>query len=309
MTSEDGRDTSARSAVQPDLAVLSSHARTVRRDIINMTYAANSGHPGGSLSAVEILVALYFQVMRHNPRDAHWPLRDRFIMSKGHATPVLYATLAESGYFPVDELSTFRTLGSRLQGHTIAGTPPGVELTAGSLGQGLSYSIGQCLAGRLDAKPYHVYCLLGDGELNEGQVWEAAMCAAHYRLDNLTAIIDRNHIQNDGFGDDLHIPMEQRPQRPGGWVTEQGYTVNIMSLEPLADKWKAFGWNVVEADGHGFADLLSAFHQARQNDGKPSVIIAHTIKGKGVSFMENNPSFHGKAPNAKEYEQAMLELA
>ncbi|MFQ5878655.1 MAG: transketolase [Dehalococcoidia bacterium] len=190
----------------------------------------------------------------------------------------------------------------------MADTPPGVEMTAGSLGQGLSYAIGQCLAARLDGRAYRVYCLLGDGELDEGQVWEAAMCAAHYRLDNLTAIVDRNRIQNDGFGDARHIPPEERPQRPGGWVSQDGYTVNIMSLEPLAEKWRAFGWDVQEVDGHDIAALVRALAAAQAVTGQPSVIIAHTTKGKGVSFMEDNPAFHGKAPTAEQLEQALQEL-
>lgn len=307
--SEVGQGVTLPSSDGPALAELKAIARRLRRHIVAMTAAASSGHPGGSLSAVEILVALHWSILRHNPRDPGWPDRDRFILSKGHATPVLYSALAERGYFPTEELVTFRRLGSRLQGHTVVGCPPGVEMTAGSLGQGLSYAIGQCLAARLDGRSYRVYCLLGDGELDEGQVWEAAMCAAHYRLDNLTAIVDRNHIQNDGFGDDLHIPQAERPQRPGGWVAPQGYTVNIMSLEPLAEKWRAFGWHVLEADGHDLAALIAALREAQGVRGRPSVVIAHTVKGKGVSYMENNPAFHGKAPTQEQLEQALRELA
>jgi len=263
-----------------------------------MLAAAGSGHPGGSLSAVEILSALYFRILRHNPAAPLWPDRDRFILSKGHAVPVLYAVLAECGYFPEEELMTLRKLGSRLQGHAFAyfppGTeglcapiqsPPGIEMCAGSLGQGLSYSIGQALAARLDGRDYRVYCLMGDGELDEGQVWEAAMAAAHYALDNLVAIIDRNRIQNDGFVDD------------------------IMRTDPLPAKWQSFGWHVIEVDGHNVSQLIDAFEAARTVKGKPTVIIAHTIKGKGVSFMENTASWHGRAPTPEEAERALVELA
>ena len=258
-------------------------AREVRKDIVTMTANAASGHPGGSLSAVEILVALYFRVLRHNPQEPEWLGRDRCIESKGHACPVLYSVLARSGYFPVEELSTFRQINSRLQGHAKLGTP-GVEMSSGSLGQGLSFGIGVALANRLDARPARVFVLMGDGELNEGQVWEAAMAAPFYKLDRLTAIVDRNRIQNDRF------------------------TSDVMSLEPLSDRWRAFGWNVREVDGHDFADLLAAFDEAEQASGKPTVIVAHTVKGKGVSFMENNPDFHGKAPNPEQLEQALQEL-
>jgi transketolase len=273
-------------------------AKRTRRHIITMLAAAGSGHPGGSLSAVEILSALYFRILRHNPAAPLWPDRDRFILSKGHAVPVLYAVLAECGYFPEEELMTLRKLGSRLQGHAFAyfppGTeglctpiqsPPGIEMCAGSLGQGLSYSIGQALAARLDGRDYRVYCLMGDGELDEGQVWEAAMAAAHYALDNLVAIIDRNRIQNDGFVDD------------------------IMRTDPLPAKWQSFGWHVIEVDGHNVSQLIDAFEAAKTVKGKPTVIIAHTIKGKGVSFMENTAIWHGRAPTPEEAERALAELA
>jgi transketolase len=273
-------------------------AKRTRRHIITMLAAAGSGHPGGSLSAVEILSALYFRILRHNPAEPLWPDRDRFILSKGHAVPALYAVLAECGYFPEEELMTLRKLGSRLQGHAFAyfppGTeglctpiqsPPGIEMCAGSLGQGLSYSIGQALAARLDGRGYRVHCLMGDGELDEGQVWEAAMAAAHYALDNLVAIIDRNRIQNDGFVDD------------------------IMRTDPLPAKWQSFGWHVIEVDGHNVSQLIDAFEAARTVKGKPTVIIAHTIKGKGVSFMENTATWHGRAPTPEEAERALAELA
>ena len=259
-------------------------ARRVRRHIIEMVTEAQSGHPGGSLSAVEILCTLYFRVLRHDPERPDWPDRDRFILSKGHATPVLYAMLAEAGYFPVEELLSFRKLNSRLQGHSKIDTAPGVEMSAGSLGQGLSYSIGQCLAGRLDGKDYRVYCLLGDGECQEGQTWEALMCAPFYHLDNLVAIIDRNGIQND-------------------WFVKE-----TMDLEPLDAKLTAFGWHVIGADGHDFSSLSSAFDEAKTVRGKPAAIIARTVKGKGVSFMENNPDWHGKAPTKEQAQQALAEI-
>ena len=308
----------------PDLQKV---AKVVRRDIITMLARTGSGHPGGSLSCVEILVALYWRVLRHDPKNPSWPDRDRFILSKGHAVPVLYAVLAKQGYFPVEELGTLRRLGSRLHGHAVKGSPPGVEMTAGSLGQGLSFSLGLALAARMDGRSYQVYCLLGDGELNEGQVWEAAMACAHYQADNVTAIVDRNRIQNDGFGDYDRYPGQPRSV-PGGWVdAQQGHTVNIMSLEPLAEKWRAFGWHVIEVDGHDLGQLVAALEEAKATNGtrpararaptqwdgpslgRPTVIIAHTVKGKGVSFMENNPAFHGKAPTPEQAEQALRELA
>ncbi|MFC1892769.1 transketolase [Chloroflexota bacterium] len=260
-------------------------AKRLRRHVISMTGKAGSGHPGGSLSAVEILVALYFRVLRHRPSDPRWPERDRFILSKGHAAPLLYAVLAECGYLPVDELATLRRLDSRLQGHTDCTVTPGVEMSAGALGQGLSFGIGVALAGRLNSQQYKVYVLLGDGECDEGQVWEAAMAAAHFKVDNLVAIIDNNGQQIDGWNRD------------------------VMNLEPFARKWEAFGWHVVEVDGHDLNRLVSALDQAALVQGQPTVVIAHTVKGKGVSFMENNTDFHGKAPNAEEVEMALRELA
>lgn len=291
------------------LQELDALAKRVRRHIIAMTAAAGSGHPGGSLSCVDILVALYGRVLRHDPANPAWPDRDRFILSKGHAAPALYAVLAECGYLPVEELTTLRQLGSRLQGHTVAGTPPGVEMTAGSLGMGLSFSLGQALAARMDGRGNRVYCLLGDGDCNEGSTWEAAIGCAHHQVDNLTAIVDYNHIQNDGFSDYSRYPNTSQPRRVGGWVGEEGHTVNIMSLQPLAEKWRAFGWEVLEADGHDIAALIDALEKAQAVKGKPAVIIAQTVKGKGVSFMENNPAFHGKAPTPEQAEKALAELA
>ncbi len=249
-----------------------------------MTHAAGSGHPGGSLSAVEVVAALYLRIMRHDPAQPQWPERDRFVLSKAHCVPVLYAFLAETGYLPAEELTRFRKLDSRLQGHSKMQSVPGVEMSGGSLGQGLSFSIGQCLAGRLDARDYRVYCLLGDGELDEGQVWEAAMAAAHYGLGNLTAIVDRNGVQNDGR------------------------VVDIMRQEPLAAKWRAFGWQVQEVDGHDQRQVIEALERAAGACDCPSVVIAHTVKGKGVSFMEGNYVWHGKAPNAEERERALAEI-
>ena len=248
-----------------------------------MTAIAGSGHPGGSLSAVEIVASLYFRVLRHRPGEPTWPERDRFVLSKAHACPVLYAALAESGYFPMIELTTFRNIDSRLQGHAHIKTP-GVEMSGGSLGQGLSFGIGTALAARLDGRPTRTYVLLGDGECDEGQVWEAAMSAAHYKLDNLVAVVDRNGIQNDRF------------------------TSEVMELEPLPAKWRAFGWHTLEIDGHEISQVLAALDEATETKLEPTAIIAKTVKGKGVSFMENNPDFHGKAPNKEQLAKALKEI-
>lgn len=263
---------------------LESMAREVRRDVINTIFTAGSGHPGGSLSELDILISLYFGAMRHDPNNPSWPDRDRLILSKGHASPGLYAVLARASYFPREELSTFRKLNSRLQGHAHPMTP-GVEMNSGSLGMGLSFALGCALAARLSRKDYLVYAVLGDGECDEGEVWEAAMAAAHHKATNLIAVVDRNRIQNDRFTDD------------------------VMMLEPFAAKWKAFGWRVLETPGHDFQSLRDTLSKARRRRTRPTVIIAHTVKGKGVSFMENNPAFHGRAPNQEEYDKAMQELA
>jgi transketolase len=260
-------------------------ARRIRRHIITIIGNAGSGHPGGSLSAVDIVTTLYWKVMRHKPADPHWADRDRFILSKGHAAPMLYAVLAECGYLPVSELTTLRQMDSRLQGHADRTATPGVEMSSGSLGQGLSFAIGVALAGNLDHRDYRTYVLLGDGECNEGQVWEAAMAAAHFRLDNLVAIVDHNGLQIDGP------------------------TCEVMNTDPLDKKWEAFGWHVIEVDGHNFARLYQAFKKAGTVKGHPTVIIAATVKGKGVSFMENAVGFHGKAPNKEETAMALKELA
>jgi len=279
--------TEPRTGVRSDLPIpeLEKMAKQLRRHVITMIATAGSGHPGGSLSAADIVTALYFKVMRHDPKNPQWPDRDRFVLSKGHAAPILYAALAECGYFPVEELSTLRKLGSRLQGHTDRTLTPGVEMSVGSLGQGLSYGIGIALAGRLDKLNYQVYVLLGDGECDEGQVWEAAMFAPHHKVDNLTAIVDHNDLQLDGR------------------------VCDIMGLEPLTDKWRAFNWHVLEINGHDMGEILKALKKAREIKGKPTVIIAHTVKGKGVSFMEGNVDFHGKAPTPQETEIALKELA
>jgi transketolase len=263
---------------------LKKMAKKLRRHVITMIATAGSGHPGGSLSAADIITALYFKVLRYNPENPRWSDRDRFILSKGHAAPILYAALAETGYFPVAELATLRKLGSRLQGHADSKFTPGVEMSAGSLGMGLSFAIGVALAARLDSKAYRTYVLLSDGECEEGQTWEAALSAAHFKLDKLTAIVDYNGIQLSGW------------------------TRDIMNLEPFTRKWRAFGWHAIDIDGHDLDQILSACQEAGKIKGKPTVIVARTIKGKGVSFMENNVAFHGKAPTWEEAERALKEL-
>lgn len=258
--------------------------RDVRADIVRMTAEAGSGHPGGSLSSVELLVALYFNILKHKPFQPGWPERDRFILSKGHVGPVLYSVMARTGYFPVEELFTFRKLGSRLQGHPNMKVLPGLESSSGSLGQGLSIANGLALAARLNGRSYRVYCLMGDGELQEGQVWEAAMTAAHYKLDNVCALVDYNNLQIDGKVED------------------------VKNIAPLGAKWESFNWHVIEIDGHDLSQVLEACGKARNLKGKPTVIIAHTIKGKGVSFMENAAEWHGKAPNKAELERALRDI-
>jgi transketolase len=267
------------------LEELHAIAKRVRREIVQMIGAAKSGHPGGSLSAVEILVTLFFGgVLRHDPAHPAWPDRDRFILSKGHGCPALYAVLAEAGYTPLDQLNTLRKLGSIYQGHPDKRFIPALEASTGSLGQGLSIGMGMALAGRLDARPTRVYVLLGDGEIQEGQIWEAAMFGAYHKVDNLVAIVDYNRMQLDGFIKD------------------------IMEVEPLVPKWQSFGWHVIELDGHDIQALQAAFAEAAAVKEKPTVIVAHTVKGKGVSFMENNPKFHGVAPTKEEVQKALEEL-
>jgi transketolase len=267
-----------------DIRYLSEKALAVRRHIIRMIYHAKSGHPGGSLSATDILVTLYFKYLRHDPKNPGWLERDRFVLSKGHAVPALYAVLAECGYFPVEELLTLRKINSRLQGHPDAKKTPGIEASTGSLGQGLSIAVGMALASRMDGGKYRVYAMIGDGESESGQIWEAGMAAAHFKLDNLTVFLDRNNLQIDGC------------------------TENIMCLEPLARKWEAFGWHVIEINGHDFQQIANAIEESWKVKGKPAMIISHTVKGRGVSFMENNVAFHGKPPNRDEAERAMKEL-
>jgi transketolase len=269
---------------QEQLKSLEAKAREVRRLIIRMLAKAGSGHPGGSLSATDLITALYFSVLRHDPKDPDWPDRDRFHMSKGHCCPLWYAVLADSGYFEIDKLWTLRQLGSILQGHPDRHTP-GVDVASGSLGQGLSVALGMSLAARLDKSGSRVYVLLGDGEIQEGNIWEAAMACAHFKCDNLCAILDNNGMQIDGEVKD------------------------IMGLEPIAAKWQAFGWHVIQINGHDMKEILAAYDQAKTITGKPTIIIAHTIKGKGVSFMEGVVDFHGRAPTKEETEKALKELA
>ena len=265
---------------------LQAIARKIRREIVQMTGAAKSGHPGGSLSAVEILVELYFNRMHIDPKNPSLADRDRFILSKGHAAPVLYAVMAEAGYgeTPVDKLGTLRKLGSVYQGHPDMRYIHALEASTGSLGEGLSLGLGMALAARMDGRKSRTYVMLGDGESQEGQVWEAAMAAAFHKVDNLVNIVDYNGIQLDGFVKD------------------------IMDIAPLADKWRAFGWHTIEIDGHDPHAIQAAFTEAEATKGKPTCLVAHTIKGKGVSFMENNPKFHGTAPSADEVKLALQEL-
>ena len=263
---------------------LQAIARTTRRQIVEMITAAKSGHPGGSLSAVEVLVTLFFDVLRHDPTNPHWPDRDRFILSKGHACPVLYSVMAQCGYTPVDQLNTLRKLGSIYQGHPDVRFIPALEASTGSLGEGLSLAIGMGLAARLEGRPSRTYVVLGDGEIQEGQIWEAAMFAPFHKLDNVVAIVDYNHIQLDGFVKD------------------------IMDVEPLVDKWKSFGWHTLSVDGHSIPALQAAFAEAAATKGKPTCVIANTVKGKGVSFMENNPKYHGVAPTQDELQRALQEI-
>ena len=251
---------------------------------MQMVFRAASGHIGGSLSAMDILTELYFEQLRVDPERPQAPERDRFVMSKGHCTPALYSILALRGYFPEKQLELFRSIEGHLQGHPNMNTTPGVDMSTGSLGQGLSAAVGMAIAGKMDSAAYRVYALMGDGEIEEGQIWEAAMSAAKYKLDNLCGIVDVNGLQIDGR------------------------TADVMPSEPLDAKFAAFGWNVIKAGGHDFDSLRAALAAAKAEKGRPSVILAKTVKGKGVSFMENDPGWHGKAPNAEQYEQAMAEL-
>jgi len=262
---------------------LETRARSIRRSVVQMVSKAGSGHPGGSLSATDLITVLFFAVLNHKPADPKWDGRDRFHMSKGHCCPLWYSVLAECGYFSKDKLLTLRQLGSMLQGHPDRRTP-GVEVASGSLGQGLSVGLGMSLAAKIDKKDYRVYVLMGDGETEEGNIWEAAMAAAHFKCDNLCGILDYNGFQIDGK------------------------TCNVMELEPIVAKWQAFGWHVIEIDGHNIEQILAAYDKAKIVKGKPSIIIAHTVKGKGVSFMEHVCDFHGRAPSKEETEKALKEL-
>ncbi|MDO9534208.1 MAG: transketolase [Bacillota bacterium] len=259
-------------------------ARDLRKDIITMIYKAGSGHPGGSLSVIDILVVLYYKVMNINSGNYLDPQRDRLVLSKGHACPALYAVLADKGFFSRTFLDTLRKIDSPLQGHPDMLKTPGIEISTGSLGQGLSAANGMALAARLDNSKRRTYVILGDGELQEGQIWEAAMSSAHYRLDNLTAFLDYNGLQIDGW------------------------TRDVKSTDPIVDKWRSFGWHVLEVDGHDYASLLEAVGRAHAYKGAPTMIIAHTVKGKGVSFMENQIDWHGQAPNKEQYEIALADL-
>lgn len=267
-----------------DFKKLEEIARNVRGDIIRMIYYAGSGHPGGSLSLVEIMVYLYWCILKHDPKNPEWGERDRFVLSKGHAAPVLYSVLARRGYFPYEDLWSLRKIDSHLQGHPARLDTPGVEASTGSLGQGLSVAFGMALGLKLDNKDSRVYVVLGDGEIDEGQIWEAAMSAAHYKVDNLTAILDFNTLQIDGK------------------------IFDVMDSSPIDEKFKSFGWETRSINGHNFDEIADAYEWVKSITGRPQLIIAHTIKGKGISFMENRVEWHGKTPNREQFIQAMQEL-
>ena len=269
---------------QSKLNELKRHAAAVRLGVLDGTHAAASGHPGGSLSIADVVTYLYFEEMNVDPKDPKNPNRDRLVLSKGHTAPALYAVLAQRGFFPEEELKTLRKIGSRLQGHPVRGKTPGVDMSTGSLGQGISAACGMALSGKISCDAYKVYAILGDGEIQEGQVWEAAMFAAHYKLDNLVAVVDNNGLQIDGKVSD------------------------VMSPYPIDQKFEAFGWHVININGHDFNEIEKAFNEAETVTGKPTVIIQRSVKGKGVSFMENQVGWHGKAPNDEEYAKAMEEL-
>lgn len=263
---------------------LENISKLMRKDIVTMLTESASGHPGGSLSIVDIMSVLFFEEMNISPSNPKDPDRDRFVLSKGHAAPALYSALARKGYFEVEELMTLRKTGSRLQGHPNMNDLPGIDMSTGSLGQGISASVGMALAGKLDKKGYRVYTILGDGELEEGQVWEAAMSAAHYKLDNLTAFVDNNGLQIDGNIED------------------------VMNPDPIDKKFEAFGWNVLKINGHDYDEIRDAIEKAKNTKGQPTVVVCDTVKGKGVSFMENNAGWHGNAPNKEQCEQALSEI-
>lgn len=267
-----------------DINELQTYANKIRQGVIEAVYSAKSGHPGGSLSIAEILAVLYFNQMNIDEKNPKAKGRDRLVLSKGHTSPALYSTLALRGFFDINELKTLRNINSKLQGHPDMKNIPGVDASTGSLGQGLSIANGMALASKMDSEGVRVYCICGDGEIEEGQIWEAAMTSSHYKLDNLCLIVDNNNLQIDGAVSD------------------------VMNIYPIDEKFKSFGFEVINVDGHNIPELISAFEQAKKVKGKPTVIIANTIKGKGVSFMENEASWHGKAPNEEEYKQAMKEL-
>ncbi|MBI4343621.1 MAG: transketolase [Candidatus Omnitrophica bacterium] len=269
---------------RPDLKAWRALAVQLRQTILRMIAKAGSGHPGGSLSMVELLIGLYWRTLRHDPKNPLWPDRDIFLLSKGHGCPALYTVLAYQGYFPKEELMTLRQYPTRLQGHPERFSVPGVEMASGSLGQGLSVANGLALADRLDGRRRRIYCLMGDGEIQEGQVWEAAMTSTHHHLDAVCAIVDANQLQQNG-------PVK-----------------DIQNIEPLADKWRSFGWHAIEINGHDFAQVARAYDEAAAVQGRPQAIIARTVKGKGVSFMELNPAWHGVAPKPDELEKALKEL-
>ena len=269
---------------QPNVAELKRVAVELRKTILQTIAKAGSGHPGGSLSMVELLVGLYWYKLRHDPKRPEWPDRDLFLLSKGHGCPALYTVLAYHGYFPKEELMTLRRYPTKLQGHPERWSVPGVEISSGSLGQGLSMANGIALADRLDGRRRRIFCLMGDGEIQEGQVWEAAMTAHHHKLETVCAIIDANQVQQNGLVKD------------------------VKDIEPLADKWRAFGWHTIEIDGHDIASVIKAYDEAETIKGKPQAIVARTVKGKGVSFMELNHAWHGVAPKPDELERALKEL-
>ncbi len=271
-------------AKQPSIQELQAIALDLRRTILQTIAKAGSGHPGGSLSMVELLTALYWAKLRHNPKDPDWAERDIFLLSKGHGCPALYTVLAYQGYFPKEELATLRKFSTRLQGHPERGALPGIEMSAGSLGQGLSMANGIALADRMDGRKRRIYCLMGDGEIQEGQVWEAAMTSHHHHLDSVCAIIDANQLQQNG-------PVAQ-----------------IQDIEPLVDKWRAFGFHTLEINGHNMEEVVRAYDEAAKIKGKPQAIVARTVKGKGVSFMELNHAWHGVAPNPDELKKALDQL-
>lgn len=267
-----------------EIQKIATKAKKVRKDIIEEVYSAKSGHPGGSLSIADILTVLYFKEMNINPEDPKWEERDRLVLSKGHCSPALYSVLANRGFFPEEDLKTFRNINSYLQGHPDKNKVPGVDMTTGSLGQGLSAANGMAIAGKMDKKDYRVYCILGDGEIEEGQIWEAAMAANKYKLDNLCVIVDNNNLQIDGT-------IEE-----------------VMSSYPIDEKFKSFGFQVINIDGHDIDEIIKAFEVAKNVKDKPTCIISKTVKGKGISYMENQAGWHGKAPNDEQYEQAIKEL-